>query len=542
MAFHIHQMKGAAVGFAIGVIAGLLGGAFFGSPSIGMIIGGIIGLRIGLIPRKEAHIDIRPFDRGMLIYIVPIAAVLIIAAWFFRPWLHGPLMLFYTAPSAAIAIIALACLLLSFWYGLAWARIPLIILLSLSVLLFILNNALVQISIVGDETYHTISELPDTAHYRLVPQAIAQRYLLDSLQKSRETVGPMDIIRLNGSLAWTSPRIPDGGILYLSQPVNGLLVVDATSSGRETRMITSEMKVGEGIGISDNIYWRVFKERYLINVDEVYYIVDGDKVYTIVSVIDYHFDFPVMVPGFAGIYIIDEEGGIKWAARETLKDIPLLKDNKIYPEYLARLRVDSYKYHLGWFNTLFLHKDQIEISDVWGQGNQQPFLMDTKGGLKWVVATEPYGKSYGVFKIFLVDAFDGKIELLQLDEDLTLTGPVRVVSYVKKKFPEIDWSTAQVIEPRPYTKGGKLLWMLSITPSDFAGISYTVLVDAENNEIFAFQEDDELIEFLEGGDVNQTVKDDPGSVYLDEKTKMIIREKIEDIEDELMQLKLLLGE
>ena len=194
---------------------------------------------------------------------------------------------------------------------------------------------------------------------------------------------------------------------------------------------------------------------------------------------------------------------------------------------------------------MFLHKDQIEISDVYGQANRQPFLMDTTDGLKWVVATEPWGQSYGIFKIFLVDAFSGRIDLLELDEEMTLTGPVRVVSYVRKNFPTIDWSTSQVIEPRPYTRDGVLYWMLSITPMDFAGVSYTVLVNSETNEVYGFQKDDELLAFLKGEETAREIPPESsgssGSAYIEDKTRDAILQKIQDIENELALLRRMLG-
>ncbi|GAG21429.1 unnamed protein product, partial [marine sediment metagenome] len=252
---------------------------------------------------------------------------------------------------------------------------------------------------------------------------------------------------------------------------------------RKTEMITKKLEIGEDIGIFDNIYWNLYNKRYFVNLGDIYYIYKKDHILTVAPIIAYKFKFPVMIPYYAGVFVLDEQGKISYYTPNQVEKIEEFQNNRAYPGELARLYVDSYKYYLGVINTWFLHKDQIEISDVYGLANRQPFLMPTEQGLKWIIATEPYGESYGVFKIFLVDALTGKIDMLELDEDQTLTGPVRVISYVKKKFPRIDWSTTGIVEPRPFIINGKLYWMLSITPRDYAGIAYTVFVNSENNEV-----------------------------------------------------------
>jgi len=128
--------------------------------------------------------------------------------------------------------------------------------------------------------------------------------------------------------------------------------------------------------------------------------------------------------------------------------------------------------------------------------------------------------------------------MLELNEDQTLTGPVAVVSYVKKRFPNINWQTATVLEPRPYVVNNHLYWMLSITPSDFAGISYTVFVDSTNNNVIAMESDEEIMNFIEKGvlDVSDKKGPEETSGSIKEQTK----NKISEIEKQLEELKELL--
>jgi hypothetical protein len=453
--------------------------------------------------------------------------LLIIFIYFFRPWFHEMGMAFYRLPALWVfLILSFSAALLA---SIKWNKLAITtgLLAALSLVVIVLNMIIVQNYIVDSTDYNKISALPDSDGVRILPKAVARRYLEDSLQKSREKVGDLNIVTIDEKLFWIAPRIPDGTILYFTQKVNGLMLADAGKSDRSTELVTRTLPVGEGIGITDNIYWKIYKERYWLDLGDIYYIYKDDKIYTIAPIIRYSFRFPVMVPYYGGVFVIDEQGAIAMYGPTEAVSNPLFQDNRAFPEELARLYVDSYKYHLGVWNTWFLHKDQIEIADVYGQQNRQPFLMPTSDGLKWVVATEPYGESYGVFKIFLVDALTGRIDLLEMDEDRTLTGPVRVVSYVKKKFPRIDWGTAAIAEPRPYVVDSDLYWMLSITPRDAAGISYSVFVNSANNDVISAESDAEVNQFLEGAPIPEPVEED----------RPDIRQLIEEIEQKLARLK-----
>jgi len=474
-------------------------------------------------------------------------AILIIAGmfllYFFRPWFHDFVMGFYTTP---IMLVVAAFMALSIMFLLQRKEklagvfgIITIILLAI----FMFNDILVQLYVVHDIQYNKISMMPDStiASVRILPRAVATRFMEDSLQKSMERIGPLDFISLNNNLVWTAPRVPNGFILYLTKPVEGLMTADALSSVRQTKLINQELKVGEMIGITDSIYWQLYKREYFMNDGDIYYVLNGSDIITVIPIIRYRFKFPVMVPYYGGVYLVDKDGNFEYKSPEEISNIPYLQGNRAFPKYLARLYVDSYKYHFGLLNAWFFHKDQIEITDVYGQGDLQPFLLPTTQGLKWILATEPYGESYGVFKIFFVDAVTGKIEMMELNEDQTLTGPVRVVSYVKKTFPRIDWNSAMIVEPRPVIIKGVLFWMLSITPIDSAGISYTVFVNSENNEVNAFDKDADVFSFVNGVQttaVKEAVKEQ--EVVINQKT--LIEEKIKSIERTLNELKALVAQ
>jgi hypothetical protein len=527
----------------IGIVLALFLGSIFRNPVLGFIVllavvFGFKDFKLLNKEKKDKIVDIGSFKKT---YIGITAVVLAILIFFFRPWFHEVAMGIYTTPLVWFFFISLMAAIILFVQKKKSIAAIFIGITILSFVALSLNDVILQRYIVKENVYNEINSLPDSTDIRILPKAVALRYLEDSLQKSREKIGGINIVNLDSGLFWMAPRVPDGDILYFTQKVNGVMTADATKTDRETKMVAKKLSVGEEIGVTDNIYWRIFKHKFFVDLGDVYYIYKNDKILTIAPVISYRFKFPVMIPYFSGVIVLDESGTIKEYSPTEVAQLEEFSNNRAYPSELARLYVDSYKFNLGVINTWFLHKDQIEISDVYGQANRQPFLMPTTEGLKWIVATEPFGESYGVFKIFMVDALTGRIDMLELNEDQTLTGPVKVISYVKKKFPIIDWGSSRIIEPRPFVINGKLFWMMSITPNDYAGIAYTVFVNSENNEVTAFDNDEGVYNFIKKGisedEVEITEEGTIGST--DKTTEELRQEKIDQIEKLLEELKAL---
>ncbi len=492
------------------------------------------------------------FQRKSLFNLVGISKLHLIVAglltllifYVFRPWIHPFVMSLYKNPLLVILIITVGVFIITFLSQLK--RTSLIVGLVIVVLLVLLalSPLIVQLHIVSQTDYAIIDTLHDSSSARVVPLAVANRYGIDSLQKSRETLGQFRVISVENTQYWAAARIPNTPLLYFLQKVEGLMLVNAQSISKQTQLVDQRFKVSEGIGIFDDIYWNLHKKKYFVDVAEIFYAYDpkNDSYYIVAPYIEYEFSFPVMIPKFGGIFLVDSNGQIRDILSTEVSNYSFLQDSRLYPEKLARLTVESYAYHKGLFNAWFLHEDQVEVAEVAASANDQPFLMNTKNGLKWVVAAEPYGQSRGVFKLFFVDAQTGKVELFELDPGDTLIGPVRVVSFVRSQFPTIDWSVNRVIEPRPFVKNNTLFWLLSVVPNDFSGISRTVLVNAKTNEVTLFNETNESFEqelILEDFDIsgvtNQTVQ---SGLQREEQ----IQQKVDELYVLLAELELLLAE
>lgn len=441
--------------------------------------------------------------------------------WFLRAWWHGLVILLYTQPVLWEAMLVwLALHLLAFrrlrgeaswqftdnkgrksrmrWRHAWWSYPLLAALLAMGIPAASIAR---QVQIVRQVEYHSLAKLPEAVeNVRLMPSTVAYRYARDALQLSQYKLGTQHVALINGRLAWTFPLVPDGLVLAFLAKNKGMTYVDATTQERNSRMVWREMAVGEGMQVSDNLWWNLYRRRYFISTEDPYYIPAGGEVYTVVPAIAYRFAFRwgilYTVPYYAGTFLVDTAGNIRFLTPDQAREHPLLANNLIYPERLSRMYVGAYQYKGGVLNRFFVHADQIQIQDV--QGNEQPFLMDTDDGLKWFLSTEPYGESHGVFKIFLVDAQTGMIDLYELPEDEVLTGPIRAMDYVRQSNPLVDWSQFQMVEPLPFIRDGVLYWKAAVIPVDAAGIAYQAFVDSRNNQVVEVRSSQEVQQFIAG--------------------------------------------
>jgi hypothetical protein len=449
--------------------------------------------------------------------------------WYLRTWWHAPLMFFYANP-AILEALGIWLALHFLWFRRRWTGTKVweyekrddkgrktgergqirvraiwiscfLVLPALVIFLPLLAYVARQVDIVSRTEYHRIDHLLDaTENLRLMPELVARRYARDALQLSQYKLGTEHIALVNGKLAFTFPLVPDGLVLMFTAKNAGMTYVDTTTQERNSHIVWKEMAIGEGMKITDSLWWNLFRVRYWVSTEEPYYIPQGDEIYTVVPAIAYDYGFRwgliYTVPVFAGSFVVDTRGRIDLVFPAEALQHPVLRDNLIFPEHLARTYVNAYQYKHGVINRFFLHRDQIDIQDV-GE-NKQPFLMHTAAGLKWFISTEPYGESHGIFKIFLVDARTGKIELFELPEDQVLTGPVRALDYVRRANPLVDWSLFRMVEPLPVVKDGLLYWKTAVIPEDYAGIAYQAFVDSRTNEVVELRTDEEVAAFLAG--------------------------------------------
>lgn len=491
-----------------------------------------------------------------LYYWIAGLIVLIILAFIVRPFFHPFLMPFIVSPLKAILIIgilgAIISLVMTFrvlkakqispnnytFYapnGYPWKTFGVSIIAIIVILFGLGLESSIRYLITSKQiTYESRTDLPKFEPVRLTPKQVAARYASDSFQDPQEYLGDSQIIiDKDGNLKRVFPRLPDGGILYLIKKLSGFVVVDVDTLDRKVSIENQEFKYSEGVGIFDNLYYRLLQEKYFVNyTSEPVYTKDenGDWV-AIVSYMKYR-GFPFTVPYWAGTMIVRSDGTIGDYSPDQAQALPFAKNLRLYPKELVDFYTESYSYKWGLINKWFLHKNEIEVVNL--PSDEKIIHVSTSEGFKQMVVAEPYGRSYGIYKIFFFDATTGKREIIEYDQNSQLTGPVAAADYIKKAYPTYSWDTFVLSEPRPIKIKENLYWTLSIIPSDFAGIAKTVFFNAKTNDVVGFDTEEEIDKFIKEGVAELP---SPTQTTTETSSNQEVLDKINSIEQQLQELK-----
>jgi hypothetical protein len=451
-----------------------------------------------------------------LILVLAVFALLL----FFRPWFHGTFIYFYKNP-LIIQSIVIAAIFVA--YGSIRVKkkkakkpneeyifkslvmssfVP--VLFAILILSQALSSLIAPMQLTRSLEYENIEKLPQSReNLRLMPMEVAYRYAKDSLQLPQYKLGNENIANMDGTLSWQFPLVPDGPLLSLLLKNKGIVYVDGTVQEKNSEIVEKYLEIGEGMQIFDNLKWNILKKKYRVDLDDTYYILKEDEVYTVIPAIGYDFrlyyGLLYTIPRFEGLFVLDSKGKIDFLKPDEALESELFKNNRIFPENLARSYVESYALKDGIVNYILIHEDQIEIQDI--PGSPQPFLIDTSEGLKWFISAEPYGQSHGIFKIFMIDARTGKIELLELALESTLTGPVKATEFVRRENPQVDWTRFKIVEPLPMVRDDRLYWKVVVIPYGAAGIAYQAFIDAQTNDVIELRSDEEIRAFAFSGEV-----------------------------------------
>lgn len=352
--------------------------------------------------------------------------------------------------------------------------------------------------------YASLTELPETTALRYLPLEVAKTFGTSKFQEPRMRLGDAEPLIVGEEVLWLLPRVPNGSWNSALRNADGFTVVDNTG---EVTQVSQQMKYGEGMWGTDAISWKLRQQRYWSTFREILYVQTNDgQVVAVVPYLDYSMKFPVLVPRWGGVFLVFSNGKIENLSPQQAIGHPFLQGVRIFPEELARIYVEAYAYKQGIWNVLFAHEDQIQIPWVAaGIGNEMPFLLPTSSGQKWFVAAVPWG-ARGIYRIFMVDAVTGHVELFALDQRGALIGPSRAYNFIKNAYPCFDWDSFAILEPRPIVRSGELYWMFTITPTTYAGITQTVLVNSRTSEILSLGVDKtDALAFLRGENTGRPV-------------------------------------
>ncbi|HEV2060319.1 MAG TPA: hypothetical protein VGR11_13265 [Solirubrobacteraceae bacterium] len=465
------------------------------------------------------------------------AAVVLVVLWLVRPIWHGLAMFFWTQPIVwlpPILLLVAGALLLRrsqrSWKTLEDLKTgvrPPGYLFAFPILAFFafvilggLSGPLVQRSIVNNTTYEAIPGLPAGGQVRIVPREVAEVNASSAFNSPTETLTNFRIVNSEDGLIWTALRTPQGAFRIFSKKSQGIVALDAEQTARQLRYADAEMEVAPGLQITDNLRWRLLKERFLISLEEPIGIETDDGPRLVVPYLEYK-GILIRRPVLGGVFVVTPDGEIEDLELEEAARRPeLAQTGRLFSDTQARRIQESYQYKGGLWNAWFVHENQTRITDT--ETNRQPYLVDFGAaglGTQWVSVAEPYGRAFAASAIFLTDATTGKTRIWRVPARTSLSGNRRALQAVRAvSIPGIDFGDGapgaagsgnfRVVEPRPVFVNGGLVYLTSIIPKEANSVSKTVVVDAETNKLVAIfhndrdaEAEDKTLNYIRTGEV-----------------------------------------
>lgn len=392
--------------------------------------------------RPQAHRRHPWLRRLAAAFFILLAAAIL---WFFRPWWHDGWMFLYTRPvflEAAGVWLLLHLILRRLARpaqasgdkrGIAPSRRPAPWLwpLSVGLLAFLLwLGALAagwaqELYLARTVPYLEASVAPTLGPVLPgIPAQTAYDQARKTLPYSQYRLGRPGFSLVEGRIGWGFPLVPNGWIPMFLWRSHGVVVLEGGPAPAAPRALVRPLAVGEGMQLTDNLWWRLWLRYPLYTAARPLYIPtfsNGSRVtdlLTVVPLVGYSFHWwsgiPFTIPRFAGVAVLHADGREQFLSAAQVQRDPVLSQAPVFPVSLARLYASAYSYRDGLVNVLFLHRNQLQIV---GRPASQPLdegnLRAAAGGLAWVFGAKPYGESQAVVKLFVVDACAGWVAVAQ---------------------------------------------------------------------------------------------------------------------------------
>jgi len=423
--------------------------------------------------------------------------------WFFFDW-------FYLNPIFWLLVVLAFLSLLITISDNSWAKaigdIGVVLFCGLAVWYMLFAGPTADEKLVKGIQPEKLVTMPDTTGVRYLPHEVAVTYAKSKMNDPAYVIGDLDPLDYNGQLFYIAPRIPNGWYNAINgSKTAGVMIIK--SDGQVDDSFHQSQTYGEGMYITNNILWQLFAKKYWCEIPETYYVIYNGEILTMSPYITYHFDFPVMVPEWGGVFVLHSDGRIEDLTPDQAINDPRFVDQRLYPEEMARRIGNGWQYRGGVPNSLFTHNDQTELPRIKDSENQMPYLLPSDPNPYWFVGLEPHGSSYSIYKMLFTDAHTGKISIFEIPKERNLVGPNKAIDFVKAAFPTTQWyretgdttgGTIVAIEPKPIILKGVLYWQVSITNLDHAGVTRTAVINANTQKVVYFDSQDELNLFLEG--------------------------------------------
>ncbi|MBI4142589.1 hypothetical protein HY480_01800, partial [Candidatus Uhrbacteria bacterium] len=338
----------------------------------------------------------------------------------------------------------------------------------------------------------------DEDRVRFTPLHVAYKDMVQRFGSSQFTVEEdlTNPVLVNGSFGYVTPITPDGFFMAFRRQNDGFVVFNDAADVRDTARVErfqQSFAVGEEMQWMDNVFRHLYANDRTAVYHDVYYLqldpLRLDRFTGIAPKIEYRWQFPwYFIPVWSGVTLIHDDGRIEDLPLEQAQRDVRLRGKLIYPRSLALKRVAVQIYDRGYWSGWINREGKIEIPKLPGD-NQMPFYVVAKDSTQYyVVAAEPAGQSYALFRMYYVDAHTGEGFVHEFDVSAGLLGPEVAIERAKA-IPGYKWveKTSDgevgdfwVIEPVYLVRNDELYWKYTITTKNFAQIVETVAVRAHS--------------------------------------------------------------
>jgi len=280
--------------------------------------------------------------------------------WLVRPVFHGIVLFFFVnplvwfPPLAVLVIGALATTLAGARDPWARSRTPAVmaryprqslrrleprerLVLAMAGVFFLLgaflNGPLIARSIYANTVYRQIPNLPTGGLVRLVPREVAVQLASSGFNSPTERLTDFHIVRTPRGLAWTALRTPDGLVRTFIKKSEGLVSLAASSTERRVFSADARLQVAPGLRITDNLRWRLLKQRYLIELAEPNAIQDArGRPLILVPYLSYK-GLLVRRPVLGGAFVVYPDGRIEDLSPEEARRRPeIAGSGRLFPD------------------------------------------------------------------------------------------------------------------------------------------------------------------------------------------------------------------
>lgn len=446
-------------------------------------------------------------------------AIIIGGGYFFRPWFHGVVYFVYTTPSIWVVTAALVAI-----FGYAFvtgandraAKVVtgLAVFVIVGFVVASLTTGLYAAEELSDDMMSSspeINNLSDVSGQqpRIVPEAVGYNYAQNTLDRPQYKAADPDVTFINDTPHWSIPLSPDGFRNHYVLKQGGTAYVDMTEQNAKVNTTNTKMDAGIGTAFYNNYKWHTLKKgNYLADYEDPYMVPHNGETYMAVPYIQPEFHMrwapiptPYTTPEWGGVALIAPNGTVTDLSPQEARNHPVLKGQKLVPFDLTKQRVTATRFRNGIVNTLPLvgaHADEIEVAPTPGEGNDQPYLMSTQNGAKYVVAAEPYGNAQGLKEVWEIDSRTGQAEVYESPAGESLFGPRKASNYVRQAARTTDWDRFTPSEPLPTVINGQLYWMVRVVPNDATGVSYVAFVNAQSSDVREMSQTGAVSSFLTG--------------------------------------------